>query len=172
MFPAAVLLIACLSLPAFAQQPSGAGSDQRSDRALNTLQRTLNLSSSQVTQIRQLTESRRDSLRTIREQARPKFEQLMSMLKQPNPDPAAVGRVVVDLKGIHEQARAKQKEFEQQLSTILTPAQQQTVNNLRSQAETFGALRRLGLLGARDFPQGMFMSRMMRPEMRGADEDY
>jgi Spy/CpxP family protein refolding chaperone len=139
----------------------GLTSDQRIDRALDTLKRTLNLSESQVTSIRQLAQSRRESFRSIREQAQPKFEQLTTLLKQTNPDPAAVGRIVVDLKAIHEQARTKQMDLEKQLSALLTPAQQQTVNNLRNQAQTFTALRAIGLLGAPDFPHGMFMSGLM-----------
>ena len=104
------LLAVCVSLPALSQQPSsshhmrGMVSDERIDRALKSLQTTLDLSPSQVTSIRQLAQSRRESLRSIREQSRPKFEQLMTLLHQTNPDPAAVGRVVIDLKGIHEQA--------------------------------------------------------------------
>jgi Spy/CpxP family protein refolding chaperone len=134
----------------------GMGSDERIDRALKTLQSTLNLSPSQVTSIRQLAQSRRESLRSIREQARPKFEQLTSMLRQPNPDPAAVGRTVIELKGIREQAREKQADFDNQLSSILNPAQQKTVNDLRSQAPTFMALRSLGLLGTPEHAGGMF----------------
>lgn len=134
----------------------GMPSDERIDRSLDTLQRTLNLSPSQVTSIRQLAQKRRDSLKSVREQSRPKFEQLMTMLKQPNPDPTAVGRIVVELKGIHEQARTKQTDFESQLSSILNPKQQETVNYLRNQAPTFMALRGIGLLGAPEFPHGMF----------------
>ena len=130
-------------------------SDERIDRSLNTLQRTLNLNPSQVTSIRQLAQKRRESLQSVREQSRPKFEQLMTMLRQPNPDPAAVGRIVVELKGIHEQARTKQADFENQLSSILNPKQQETVKYLRSQAQTFMALRGIGLLGAPEFPHGM-----------------
>ena len=159
---AIALLAVCVSLPALSQQPPsshhmwGMGSDERIDRALKTLQTTLNLNPSQVTSIRQLAQSRRESLRSIREQSRPKFEQLMSMLRQPNPDPAAVGRTVIELKGIHEQARTKQADFDNQLSSILNPAQQKTVNDLRRQAPTFMALRSIGLLGTPEHPGGMF----------------
>ncbi len=173
---AIILFVMCLSVPAYSQQrPSstpppaehhemgmmrmwGMASDQEIDRSLETLQRTLSLSPSQVTSIRELARSRRDSFRTIREQAKPKFEQLMAMLKQPNPDPAAVGKAVIELKAIHEQVRTKQADMEKQLTSILNPTQQQTVNNLRNQAPTFMALRRLGLLGTPEFPHGMFMS--------------
>jgi Spy/CpxP family protein refolding chaperone len=178
----------CLSTAAFAQQPSHnsnptphhqlgmmpmwrGASDEQIDRALNTLQRTLNLDSTQVTKIRELARSRRESFQTVRQQFRPKFEELMSLLKQPNPDPAKVGRLVIDLKAVHEQARTQQADMEKQFSAILNPAQQQTVNTLRSQAETFMALRRIGLLGAPDFPHGMFMSGSTSPGTRGTGEE-
>ena len=94
---AVALFIISLSLPAFSQEPShhphgmmslqGMASDQEIDRAVDTLQRTLGLNPDQDTKIRQLARSRRDSLRAMREEAKPKFEQLMTMLRQPNPDP-------------------------------------------------------------------------------------
>ena len=71
-----------------------------------------------------------------------------------NPDPAAVGKAVIELKTIHEQVRAKQADLEKQLTSILNPTQQQIVNNLRSQAQTFTALRRLGLLGMPESSHG------------------
>jgi len=136
----------------------GMASDQEIDRAVDTLQHTLGLNSDQEERIRQLARSRRDSFRALREEAKPKFEQLMSMLRQPNPDPAAVGRAVIDLKAIHEEGLAKQADLEKELNTILDPTQQQTVNNLRQQAETMTALRRLGLLGMPESARGMFMT--------------
>ena len=176
---AIALLAVCVSLPALSQKPpsssttpvprheSGMGygmgmghmfgmaSDEKIDRSLNVLQSSLNLSPTQVTKIRELTRTRRETLRSYRDESRPKFEQLMSMLKQPNPDAAAVGRTVIELKTIHEQARMKQSDFENEVSSVLTPAQRQTVDNLRSQAPTFMALRSIGLIGREDFQQGM-----------------
>ena len=156
---AGVLFILCLAVTAYSQQPGsntprpyqhgtgmmrGIASDQQIDRAVDTLKTTLNLSPSQETSIRQLARSRRESFSTIRDQAKPKFEQLMSLLEQPNPDPTAVGKIVVELKAIHQQFETKQMDFEKQLSGILNPTQQQTLNNLRNEAKTFFALRRIG----------------------------
>ena len=163
-----ISFIICLGVPASSQrqQPSVSsgsltqswGSGQRIDRAIDTLQRTLDLSSTQAASIRQLVQTRRESLRPMREEARPKFEHLMSLLRQPNPDPATVGRAVLDLKASHEQVREKQADFEKQLDDILNPKQQQTVNTLRSQAQTFTALRTLGFIGVQESRMGMFMS--------------
>jgi len=181
-----IFLLTCLSVPAFAQgtpnsaaAPAhhefgmmrmwGLASDQEIDQSLETLQRTLNLSGSQVSSIRQLAQSRREAFRPIREQARPKVEQLMTLLQQTNPDPAAVGRVVIDLKGIHQQARAKQNDFEKQLLSLLNPTQQQIVNTLRTQAQTLVALRSIGLLGAPQFHRGRLMSGLNPQAGRGSD---
>jgi hypothetical protein len=78
----------------------------------------------------------------------------MALLKQPNPDPATIGRMVLDMKTFHDQTRAKQMDFEKQLSEVLNPSQRQVVDNLRDQAPTFRALRRLGFIGRQDFEQG------------------
>ena len=169
------LFLVCLSMAAFSQQPAPNSSapmahreygmrqmrgmsDQEIDRAVDTLQRTLNLSATQVTNIRQLAQTRRDSMRSVRQEARPKFEQLMALLKQPNPDPATVGRAVIDLKAVHEQFRAKQADYEKQFMALLNPTQQQTVNNIRSQADTFRALRSVGMLRRSEPAGGTFMS--------------
>jgi Spy/CpxP family protein refolding chaperone len=133
----------------------GMTSEEKIDRSLNVLQSSLSLSPTQVTKIRELARTRRENLQAIRDESRPKFQQLMSMLKQPNPDPAAVGRTVIELKGIHEQARTKQSDFENQLSSILNPSQRETVEYLRNQGPTTMALRSIGLLGSPD-QQGMF----------------
>jgi Spy/CpxP family protein refolding chaperone len=173
---AVALFILSLSIPAFSQQPSsssdaprmhhehglmplrGMASDEQIDRAVDTLQRTLALNPDQEAAIRQLARSRRDSFRALREEAKPKFDQLRSTLREPNPDPAAIGRIIIDLKAIHEEALTKQADLENELNSILNPTQQQIVNNLRKQVETMAALRRLGLLGMPESSRGIDMT--------------
>src|SRR5438552_10907118 len=70
----------------------------RMDHSLKVLQRDLSLTDSQVSRIRDLVESRKTRFASIHEQAMPKVEHLMSLLRQPNPDPAAVGRATIELK--------------------------------------------------------------------------
>ena len=121
-------------------------SDEQIDRSVNTLQRTLSLNASQTNDIRKWAQSRRSDLRAIREQRHEKFEQLMTLLNKPSPDPATVGRATIELKAIQDQVRAKQADLESRFSNLLNPAQRQIVNDLRKQAETFQALRRIGAL--------------------------
>jgi Spy/CpxP family protein refolding chaperone len=152
-----VCLLACLTLPAASvaaplHHESGrmwgaAATDEQIDRGVNSLQKSLNLSATQTSSVRLLARTRRDTVQSIRELARPKYQQLMALLKQSNPDPAAVGRATIELKTIHDQALAKQAGLEKQFMNLLNPTQQQSVNNIRKQAGTFWALHRLGLLG-------------------------
>jgi Spy/CpxP family protein refolding chaperone len=148
----------------------GMATDQQIDRALITLQNKLSLSPAQVTNIRNLAESRRTTFQSIREQARPKFEELHALLRQPNPDPAVVGTVVLQLKQIHERARGTQRDLEARLMSVLNPSQQQTVNTLRDQAQTFYALRRIGLLGAPEFRGDAMMSRLNQAGNRDSED--
>jgi Spy/CpxP family protein refolding chaperone len=140
----------------------GLASDREIDRSMDTLQQTLSLSPGQVANIRNLAKSRRAALQSIRENARPKFQELKTLLAQPNPNLEQVGAVVVEMKKFHEQARSAQKGMEKELMTLLDPTQQEVVTNLRNQAQTFYALRRLGLLGVPESQGGMFLSMMNR----------
>ena len=171
--------LVCSSLPASAQQlyhsdgsfahhgfgmPMwGMASDREIDRSLATLQQTLGLSAGQVANIRNLAQSRRETFRSIRENARPKYEELRILLGQPAPDPKQVGTIVLELDKIREQARSAQADLNAQLMTLLNPNQQQIVNTLRDQAQTFDALRRLGLLGVPGMRRGMPLSMLSRP---------
>ena len=78
------------------------------DRSLDTLKSTLSLSDDQVSKIRQLVQSRRERMDSVREDVQPKFEALMRLMNRPNPDPNAVGRAALDLKQAHDRSFAEQ----------------------------------------------------------------
>ena len=149
------VLIAALSFTAAAQKgpPDSAGQwgmtpEVRMNRALGVLQSNLNLTASQVSQVRELIQSRREKLKTVHEQTMPKFDYLMSLLRQPNPDPAAVGKAAIALKQAHDQVRAEQTTLEAGFVGILNDSQRQKVNRARAEAPTALALYRLGLLAS------------------------
>jgi Spy/CpxP family protein refolding chaperone len=124
----------------------GMGSPRQVDQSLKVLQQNLALTDSQVSQIRQLVNSRRDRFESIREQAAPKFRELMALLDQPNPDPTAVGKAAIAFKQAHDQARTEQANLEKEFLNVLNDNQRRTVNSLRNQAPEFMALYRLGFL--------------------------
>jgi len=124
----------------------GMGSRMQIDQSLKVLQHNLALTDSQVSQIRQLVDSRRGRFESIREQAAPKFRELMSQLNRPNPDPTAVGKAAIAFKQAHDQAKTEQANLEKEFLNVLNDNQRRTVNSLRSQAPEFMALYRLGFL--------------------------
>jgi len=175
---AVAFVLVCSALPASAQQNYhsegsfghhgfgmwGMASDREIDRSLDTLKQALSLTDGQVTNIRQLAQSRRETFRAIRENARPKFEELRNLLSQPAPNPEQVGTIVLELHKFREQARSARADLNSKLMALLDPKQQKIVNTLRDQAQTFYALRRLGLLGVPEMRQGMPSTMLSRPE--------
>jgi Spy/CpxP family protein refolding chaperone len=114
---------------------------------LKVLQRDLGLSDSQASQVKELVEARRARLDAVRQQAKPAFEELLRLMRQPNPNTEAVGKAALAFKKIHEQAMAEQEKSEEEFLSLLNPQQQQTVNGLQSKAPLVLALHRLRLLG-------------------------
>jgi Spy/CpxP family protein refolding chaperone len=119
------------------------------DESLKVVQRDLGLSDSQVSRVKGLVEARQDRLQTIHEQAKPAFEELVRLLKQPDPDPEAVDKAAAAFKQIHERAISEQENTEREFLSVLNPQQRQTVHDLRSQDSIALALHRLGLLTPR-----------------------
>jgi Spy/CpxP family protein refolding chaperone len=124
----------------------GMGSAATTDRSLKILQRDLQLTDSQASQIRQLVDSRRGRLESIRQQMRPKFEELTRLLSRPNPDPNAVGKAAIAFKEAHDQVSTEQANIEKDFMNVLNDTQRQTVEKLRSAMPDVLALHRLGLL--------------------------
>lgn len=143
---AAVPFVAAAQRTMPSQEEHGRGPGMRMDESLRTLQRNLNLSDSQAARVKELAESRRSRLESIREETRPKFRELMGLLSKPNPDPYAVGQAAIALKQTHEKAMADQAGLEKDFMNILNDTQRQTVDKLRTEAPTVLALHRLGLL--------------------------
>jgi Spy/CpxP family protein refolding chaperone len=117
------------------------------EQSLKVLQQELGLSDSQISRVKELVEARRERLQEIRHEARPAFEELLRLLRQPNPDPEAVGKAAIAFKQIHKQAMAEQEKSEEQFLSLLTPQQQQTVASVQSKAPLVLALHHLRLLG-------------------------
>jgi len=145
------MLFAATPMVALAQAPeshehTGVGHRMRIEHSLNVLQERLNLSEAQTSQVKDLIEARRSRLESIREETRPKFRQLMSLLSKPNPDPTAVGQAAIALKQVHEKAVAEQASMEKGFMNILNDKQRQAVNDAKAEAPTVMAMHSLGLL--------------------------
>jgi len=129
----------------------GMASDQEIDRSLDALQQALNLTPAQKDSVRELVQSRREAMQSIRAEARPKFQRLMTLLDQPAPDPTAVGRAAIDFKAVHERAKAQRADAEKRFLSLLNPTQMAVVQSIRTQAPVFRAMQRLGFLPPPEF---------------------
>jgi Spy/CpxP family protein refolding chaperone len=149
--PLFVMLFAAVPLVLVAQGPEshplmGMGHQMKIEHSLNVLQEKLNLSESQTSQVKDLIESRRSRFESIRDESRPKFKQLMSLLSKPNPDPTAVGEAAIALKQVHEKVAAEQARLEKDFLNILNDQQRQAVNDAKTEAPTVMAMHALGLI--------------------------
>jgi Spy/CpxP family protein refolding chaperone len=137
------LLISIVPFGVFGQTPNSPATPAES---LKVVQHDLGLSDSQFGRVKELAEERREQLQTIRQQAKPAFEELVRLLRQPDPDPQAVNEAAITFREIHERAVTEQEHSTKEFLSVLNPEQQQTVNGLQSKVPLALALDRLGLL--------------------------
>lgn len=137
------LLFAVIPLGAFGQTMDRFTTQ---DDSLKVLQRDLSLSDLQVSNVKELLEARHVRLQAIRQQAKPAFEELLKRMRQPDPDPQAVGKAAIVFRQIHERAIAEQANSEKEFLSLLNPEQQQIVNDLPGKAPLIMALHQLRLL--------------------------
>src|SRR5262249_54031246 len=116
------------------------------DESLQVAQRGLDLSDTQVTRVKRLVEARQVRLQTIHQQAKPAFEELVRLLKEPTHAREAIDKAAAAFTQIDERAISDQENTEREFLDLLNPEQLQTVHDLRSQDSTALALHRLGLL--------------------------
>ena len=137
------LLISIVPFGVFGQTPNGPATPAES---LKVVQHDLGLSDSQFGKIKELADERREQLQTIRQQAKPAFEELVRLMREADPDPQAVNEAAISFKEIHERAVTEQAKSTKEFLNVLNPEQQQTVNSLQSKVPLALALDRLGLL--------------------------
>ena len=159
--PAAMAILAASGIP----------SDDDIDESIVILQMTLDLTPDQIKDIRQLAQNHRDRLKSISAKADPKFAEFSALLDQSDSDPAAIGRAAQELKSIREQVTREQAEVEQQLLTVLTPKQRETVNDLGRATAVFVSLRQIGLLQP-DLAHGIFMNGLQAPVTSKTPSSY
>jgi Spy/CpxP family protein refolding chaperone len=102
----------------------------------------LDLTADQVTQAQAIFDAAQAEIEPLREAQRPLFEQLRAALDAAEPDPAAVGALVIDLhanrQAIHAVLEGALDEFE----AILTPEQLERFEVLRDARRAFGPRHR------------------------------
>jgi periplasmic protein CpxP/Spy len=127
------------------------GKDRGAEGRLHRLGRMaeyLDLTEQQQASARQLFQSFAEKARSLREGQRGVREQLRTALDAPNPDPAQVGRLVIQMHDTGEQVRAARQEMDKSFAALLTPEQRAKYDALKDARDSFGP-RRFGRRGHR-----------------------
>lgn len=142
----AALALALLSLPAlFAQRGAGARPEGKAGRH-GRMAEYLQLTEQQQASARQLYQQLREQTQPLREEQKALREQLRTALAAANPDPTAVGRLVIDIHAKREQMKAAREQMHKSFAALLTPEQRQKYEALQDARESFGP-RRHGRFG-------------------------
>ncbi len=92
--------------------------------------------------------------RTVAQQIRAKRQELASLMQAANPDAAKAGQLLVDIKKLEDQRRAKLEEFRTKALALLTAEQKQKLAELEKALSLGPAARQAAGLGLIVPPQG------------------
>jgi Spy/CpxP family protein refolding chaperone len=138
----AAALVGALGLPLVAQT-SGAGEDDDARRhhgrhgLHGRVTEYLALTEQQQASVKQLKEELRERVRPLREEQRAAREQLRTALEAANPDPTAVGRLVIAMEGKRDEIRAIHQEYQRDFAALLTAEQREKYDSLKETRSFF-----------------------------------
>jgi Spy/CpxP family protein refolding chaperone len=164
--------IALAATVMFAQPPGGPRMHGMSGPGKTTAVQTyLNLTDAQISSLQTLRQQEHAALKPIHEQMRPLMQSLHTQESSSAADATAVGKTVLSLRTLQQQAAPIHASFQQQALAVLTPAQKTQLAALQSAAALMPAVHEateLNLLthpsgpegpggfGAEDMPHGHF----------------
>jgi Spy/CpxP family protein refolding chaperone len=153
------LIIVTLAASAlFAQGPGGPRAHGMAAQGKTTaVQSYLNLTDAQISSLQQLRQSERAALKPIMEQMGPLHESLRSQSQSGSADATAVGKLVLSIQSLEQQAAPIRTSFQQQAMAVLTPAQKTQLAALQSAAALMPAIHEaegLNLLTPPSGPDG------------------
>lgn len=150
------LIITTLAASAlFAQGPP---MHRMSEHARTTeVQSYLNLTDAQISSLQQLHQSERAALKPIMEQMGPLHQSLRTQSQSGNADATAVGKTVLSIQSLEQQAAPIRASFQQQALAVLTPEQKTKLAALQGAAALMPAIHEataLNLLTPPNGPEG------------------
>ena len=160
-FPLAALVCGTM----LAQVSPLEGGERRGGPRGEQLKNFLELTGEQVDGLGGLHRSSRESLMPMLQKMRQKQSELRDAMAQEAPDSAYVGQMIVDLKALREQLKAKRAENRDQALALLTAGQIETLESLKQAMELGPAAHqavRMNLLEGPERPFGRMGQRMAR----------
>ena len=136
-----LIVIALAASALFAQGPGGPRQHRMSGPPKTTaVQNYLNLTDAQVSSLQQLRQSERAALKPIFEQIGPLRQSLRTEEQNPSADATAIGKLVLSIQTLEQQAAPIRASFQQQALAVLTPAQKTQLAALQSAAALMPAI--------------------------------
>jgi Spy/CpxP family protein refolding chaperone len=130
-----VMCAAALTIPSFAQ--TGSGTTPSTRNPFSHLQKALNLSSAQVSQLQGLLQSQRTAMQPLVADVKTKRQALQTALQ--GNDASAIGSALLALRSSEATAKSARTADHNALMAVLTPAQAQIVNDYLTLANAGGA---------------------------------
>jgi len=103
---------------------------QRQGGQLASLNRVLPLTGTQVTGVSALVKKHRQAAFPLRQDMRARNQELQKALETPEPNPTAVGQLVIARRGLNKQLRALNVKLRSDIAALLTPEQKQKFEQL------------------------------------------
>ena len=161
--------LVCISLAAmsmFAQGPGGFRAHSMSAPAKTTeVQSYLNLTDAQISALQQLRQSERAALKPIFQQIGPLHESLRAQSQSDGADATAVGKLVLSIQSLEQQAAPIRSSYQQQALAVLTADQKTKLAALESAAALMPAIHEAAGLNLLTPPKGSEGPGGLAPEM-------
>ncbi len=108
--------------------------------ATTEVQNYLNLTDAQIATLKQLRQSEMTALDPIRQQIAPLRQSLRTEQQSGSADATAIGKLVLSIQSLEQQAAPIRANFQQQAQAVLTPAQKTQLAALQSAAALMPAI--------------------------------
>jgi Spy/CpxP family protein refolding chaperone len=115
------LLVVCSSVAAAQRQPG----------QLAKLKRVLALTDTQATSVNALVKKHRQIVFPLRQDMRARNQELQNALETPEPNPNAVGQLVIARRALNKKLRALNVQLRSDIAALLTPEQKQKFEQLK-----------------------------------------
>lgn len=147
--------IALAASSLFAQAPGGHRMHRMFAQVGTTeVQSYLNLTDAQISTLQQLRQSEMAALKPVFQQIAPLRDSLRTQEQNGNPDAAAVGKLVLSIQSLEQQAAPIRSSFQQQALAVLTSAQKTKLASLESAAAMMPTIHEATALNLLTPPKG------------------
>jgi Spy/CpxP family protein refolding chaperone len=161
--------LVCISLAAtamFAQGPGGFRAHSMSAPPKTAeVQSYLNLTDAQISTLQQLRQSEMEALKPIFQQIGPLHDSLRAQSQGSGADPTAVGKLVLSIQSLEQQAAPIRSSYQQQALGVLTADQKTKLAALESAAALMPAIHEAAGLNLLTPPKGSEGPGGLAPEM-------